>query len=193
MSRLPLLRLCGRRSVSGSRWAPRYCLDRCARPDLHQPIHNDSLTGFQARVNEPLIPVPERRLDRPDLDSFLGIHDVHEWSLRTLQHRTLRNQDGVWFGITLDHDFDKLTWQQGAFRVRKRPADDSGSGLGAQSWFHEVQHALLRIRSAIKQGQDTPKFVHTRMQDLVRLDVVAAFEKKGFRHTRDDIHRVNSM
>src|SRR5262245_810922 len=136
MSWLPLLRLRGRRGVTRIRWVPRYGLDGGTRSDLHHPVHDDSLTGFQARVNEPLIPVPERRLDRPDLASCLGIHDVHEWSLRTLQHRTLRNQDGVWFGITLDHDFDKLTWQQGAFRVRKRPADDSGSGLGAQSWFH---------------------------------------------------------
>src|SRR5215467_297736 len=103
MSRLPLLRLCGRRCVARIRWSPRHGLHGSAWPDLHQPIHDDALAGFQARINEPLISMPERGLDRPDLDSFLRIHDVYEWSLRALQHRALWNQDRVRFGITFDH------------------------------------------------------------------------------------------
>src|SRR3954465_4536466 len=57
-------------------------LHRSARPELHQPVDDDSIAGLQAFGDDPVIACPFAERDRTRLGGAFFIDDVDELSLR---------------------------------------------------------------------------------------------------------------
>ena len=100
------------------------------------PIFINPLTtavaGFDALIDEPLIALPDRGLNRPHLDVFVGPHDVNKRALRTLEHGALRDQHDIGFSVSFKFHFHELPWQELPLWIGNRDSHDTRTGFRAE-------------------------------------------------------------